>query len=389
MEPSPHPDGAFTRGLAYVLPAIVVAAAVRGGADQTVLVASSVLGWGIAQAGGVLAYTTYYRAPKGRGLAALRRGVLGSVLAAALAAAAVGTMRTSASGLAFALPLLHLVGATLVVMAGRARLLLALLTPVAVLSAVVVVHPHALGVGLVGPAAAATVATTLAVVTWCIRRSGRGGPTASELLERTDWVLAVPLALTGWLTAAFALLAVGATGHLPGFALVEGNHWLLIALPLWLMVATSEWLLLSLRRSLAVDLEDAGSLGAFRAAAGRAVAGGMSTGLAGLAVAVGAAAAGLVGSSGLTWLVALSAATIFAFVAAALFGATVLTAAARIGSVFVAMATAVTALAWVTATPRNPFGLGDQTVALGIGGLVAVGLCLRARLVLLDPETHR
>ena len=385
--PSPQPDGAFTRGLAYVLPAVVVAAATRAGADQVALVAASVLGWGLAQAGGVLAYTTYYRAPKGQGLVALRRGVQASVLLALVTAGAVAAARGSASGVAFALPLLHLVAASVLVLADRTRLLLALLMPVAVLSAVVVVHPDALGAYVVAPAALATVTTTLALVTWCLR--GPGGARASAVLERADWVLAVPLALCGWLTAGFALLAVGAVGHLPGFGLVGSNHWLVVAAPLWLMVAAGEWLLLSLRRALAVDLEAASGLPAFRSAAARVVGGWLGRGLAGLALAVAAGTAGLAGSSELSWPVASSAAAVFALVAAALFGATVLTAAARIGSVMAAMALAVVALAWVTAGSQNPFGLGDHTVSLGVGGLVAAGLCLRARLVLLDPETHR
>jgi len=389
MEPGPQPAGAFARGLAYVLPAVVVAAAVRAGADQAVLVASSVLGWGLAQAGGVLAYTTYYRSPKGRGLTVMRRGLLGSVLAAAAAGVAVGIARTPASGVAFALPLLHLVGATAVVMAGRTRLLLALLTPVAVLSAVVVVNPSASGGVAVGPAAVMTVAATLLLVAWCVRRAGPGGPTATSLLERADWVVAAPLALCGWLTAAFALLAVGATGHLAGFVGLGSGHWLLVALPLWLMVGTSEWLLLSLRRALAVDLEAAGSLAGFRSLAGRAVGGRLGLGLLGLTLAVALGSGGLVSSAHLSWTVAISAAAIFALVAASLFGATVLTAAARVGTVLSAMALAVVALVWMTASPRNPLGLGDHSMALCVGAAVAAGLCVRAGQVLLEPGTHR
>lgn len=389
---SPWPEGALIRGLAYVLPAVVVAAAVRGGADQTVLVASSVLGWGLGHAGGVLAYTVHYRAPQGRGLAPLWRGLLGAVVAILLGACAVGWARSPAAGVAFALPLLHLVGATAVVMAGHTRLLLALLCPAAALSTVAVVDPDGRLVPAVGPAAMATVLATLTVVAWFAFRSTRaakGGPTAAELLERADWVLALPLAICGWLTAVFALLAVGAVGHLPGFAVVGSGHWLLVALPLWVMVAVGEWLLLSLRRVLAIDLEASASLGTFRATAGRAVTGWLGAGLAGLLLAVVAGAAGLVGSSDLTWLVAASAAAIFALVAAALFGATVLTSAARAGSVVAAMAVAVVALGWVANSPRNPFGLGDHAVALGIGGAVAAVLCVRAGLVLLDPGTHR
>jgi hypothetical protein len=88
-------------------------------------------------------------------------------------------------------------------------------------------------------------------------------------------------------------------------------------------------------------------------------------------------------------MVALSAATVFALVAAALFGATVLTATARVGTVATTMALAVGALSWVTESPRNPFDLGDHTMALGIGGLVAATLCSLAGQALLDPGTHR
>jgi hypothetical protein len=164
---------------------------------------------------------------------------------------------------------------------------------------------------------------------------------------------------------------------------------LLVALPLWVMVAVGEWLLLSLRRVLALDLEASVSLGTFRATAGRAVTGWLGAGLLGLLLAVVVGAATLVGSSDLSWLVAVSAALIFALVAAALFGATVLTSAARVGSVVAAMAAAVSALGWVAASPGNPFGLGDHAVALCVGAIVAAALCVRAGLLLLDPATHR
>jgi hypothetical protein len=391
----PRPVGAWSRGLAYVLPAVVVAAAAQDGADESALVAASVLGWGLAQAGGVLAYTAHHRAPPGQGLAALRRGVGAAVLGTGVAALVVGGVRGGPSGVAFALPLLHLVAATTMVMAGHVAVLLGLLAPAAVVSAVAVVSPGGPATALVGPAATATVVATLTTVGGLLRRAARPtggrkrGGAGAGLLERADWLRAGPLAVSGWLTAAFALLAVGAVGHLPGFGDVDGRHWLLVALPLWLMVAGSEWLLVSLRRALAAELEAAPGLASFRSSAARAAAVWLGAGLAGLAGASLAGAVGAVALSDLSWLVAGSAAAVFATVAAALFGTTVLTGAGRTGRVAAVTALAVAALAWVTVTPRNPLGLGDHTVSLCVGGLVAFSLGLQARLVLLDPATHR
>ncbi|HEY8547259.1 MAG TPA: hypothetical protein VIL36_19495, partial [Acidimicrobiales bacterium] len=384
--PSPT-AGAWGRGAAAVLPAVVVAAAAQGGADQPALVAASVAGWGLAQAGGVLAYTAHHRAPKGAGLVALRRGVAGAVAATVLLAAGVAGLRGGPSGVAFALPLLHLVGATTMVLAGRVRTLLALITPVAALSASVVVAPDPDRAALVGPAAVATVAATLAVVARLVRR--RGGKPAGAVLERADWFGAVPLAVAGWLTAAFALLAVGAVGHLPGFEDVGSRHWLLVATPLWAMVAAGEWLLLSVRGSLRSGLEAADGLGAFRSLGDRLVGEWLALGLAGLGVAVAAGTAGAMATSTLPWRTAAGAAAVFAAVAAALFAAMVLTAAGRIGRVVVALVAAVGALAWVTAGSHNPLDLGDHTVSLVIAGLVAFGLGRQARFVLLDPASHR
>ena len=418
--PRPEPEavsltaGAWGRGTAAVLPAVVVAAAAQGGADQPALVAASVAGWGLAQAGGVLAYTAHHRAPKGTGLVALRRGLAGAVTLALLAALVVAGLRGAPSGVAFALPLIHLLGATTMVMAGRVRTLLALTTPVAALSATVVVHPDPGRAAMIGPAAVATVVATVAVVALVVHRPGpgrlraflsrrppaagrwrsllarrRGGTQAGGLLERSDWWGAVPLAVAGWLTAAFALLAVGAVGHLPGFEDVGSRHWLLVAAPLWAMVAAGEWLLLSMRRALRSGLEVADGLGSFRDLGGRVAGRWLALGVGGLGVAVVAGAAGAVATSNLPWLTAAGAAAVFAAVAAALFAAMVLTATARIGWVLAAMTVAVAALAWVAAGSHNPLDLGDHTVSLVIAGLVAFGLGREARFVLLDPASHR
>lgn len=381
-----RPKGVLARGLAYVLPAAVVAASVIGGADETMLLLASMGGWGLGQAGGVLAYTAFYRSPTGT-LAPLRRGLLWSVVGSLVAAALLGWLRTPGAGVAFALPLLHLVGATSLIMTGRMRALLALLTPVSVLSMVAVLSPSSPALHLVGPAAVATVVGTLGLVALAVRKAGAGP--AGPLLERSDWTGAAPLVVCGWLSASFALLSVSATGQLPDFVQVDSRQWLLVGLPLWVMVAASEWLLLSVRRTLAVHLERGPDLGAFRVAALRSVRRSMALG--GLIMAAAACVgAGLaVTFSELSGSSALTASSVFALVASVLYGTTVLTGAARVGVVLGVMAVAVAALAEVTATDLAPLGVADHVAALVVGVAAAGFLCVRAGRALVDPVSLR
>jgi hypothetical protein len=376
----------LARGLAYVLPAAVVAASVIGGADEKMLLTASMAGWGLGQAGGVLAYTAFYRSPT-QSLGALRRGLLWSVVAAVVVAAGLGLWRGAGSGVAFALPLLHLVGATSLVMTDRTRALLLLLLPVSALSAGAVLFPRSFALPLVGPAAVLTVLATLSLVAVAVRKApaGPSGP----LLERSDWTASAPLVVCGWLSAAFALLAVGATGQLPDFVQVDSRQWLVVGLPLWTMVAGSEWLLLSVRRALTVELEAGTSLAVFRAAALRAVGRSLVVGALGLAAAVGSGAGLAVALSDLSLSSALIAATVFSLVASALYGTTVLTAGARSGGVIAAMAGASAGLAAAVVLPGGLLGLPDHVVALGVGGATAAVLCAHATRALVDPASLR
>ena len=386
MVTAARPKGVLARGLAYVLPAAVVAASVIGGADEKMLLTASMAGWGLGQAGGVLAYTAFYRSPT-QTLAPLRRGLLWSVAVTVLVGAGLGLWRGAGSGVAFALPLLHLVGATSLVMTNRTRALLLLLLPVSALSVSAVLLPRSFALPLVGPGAVLTVVATLSLVAVAVRRSP-GGP-SGPLLERSDWVASVPLVLCGWLSAAFALLAVSATGQLPDFVQVDSRQWLLVGLPLWVMVATSEWLLLSVRRALAVELEAGPSLAAFRASALRAVGRSMAAGAVVMAVAVGAGAGLAVALSDLSPSSALTAATVFGLVASALYGTTVLTAGSRTGGVIAAMAGAVAGLAMAVFVSGGLLGLPDHLVALGVGGAAAAVLCVNAGRALVDPASLR
>jgi glycosyltransferase involved in cell wall biosynthesis len=381
-----RPRGVLARGMAYVLPAAVVAASVIGGADEKALLTASMAGWGLGQAGGVLAYTAFYRSPT-RTLGPLRRGFLWSVVGAVVAGIALGLWRGAGSGVAFALPLLHLVGATALVMTGRTRALLLLLLPVSALSVAALLLPGSLALPLVGPAAVLTVLATLTLVGVAVRRAP--GRPAGPLLERSDWLASAPLVVCGWCSAAFALLAVSATGQLPDFVQVDSRQWLLVGLPLWVMVATSEWLLLSVRRALAAELEAGTSLAAFRSAARRAVGRSMAAGALAMVAAVGAGTGLALALSDLSPPTALIAATVFGLVGSALYGTTVLTAGGRVGGVIAAMAGAVAGLAVAVFVPGGLLGLPDHVVALGVGGAAAAVLCARAGRALVDPVSLR
>jgi polysaccharide biosynthesis protein PelF len=395
VAPAPPPRAAPTsardalgRGLAYVLPAVVVAAATAAGAPQATLVVASLLGWGLSQGGGVLAYTALHRTVHPDDLGPLRRWLVVVVTAVAAAGIGVGVAGGPADGVAFALPLLHLVGSTALVMAGRSRLLVAALLPVSAVSAAGLAVP---GTGLVrwaAPTAMVTVAGTLAVVAWLARGGSPAGKAARDLLEPVDRWRAVPLVLAGWVTAAFALLAVAAASHLPAFRGADARHWLLVALPLWGLVAGCEFVLLGLHRSLRALLRATATVAAYRRAARWTVTlwlGGAVAGLQGVALAAALSARAL----GLPGYGALTAAGIFLLVAVALLAVTVLTTAGRSGAAGAGIGLAALLLGLLAASPSEIGGVGDHVAALAITSGTAIALLLSAARSLIDPASHR
>ena len=392
----PSTKGALARGLTYVLPAVVVAAASLGGAHQGALVAASSLGWGLAQGGGVLAFTVLHRtggpAGGGRqqqrpGLAPLRRAIALTVAGILAAGVGVGAATDTAVGVAFALPLLHLVGSAALVMAGRYVSVLALVSPVSLLSVAGLVRPRSPSTMLVGPASIATVAATLGLVAWVARGSasapGRGS--GGRTLEPVDWIRSLPLVGCGWVTAAFALLAVSATSDVPGLDDVDSRQWLLLGLPLWVTVAGGEWLLVRVRRSLRALLEASATVPVFRRAGRWTVVRWLEATVVALQGAVWVAA----GVSDLAPNAAWRAASVFFLVGVALVGVTVLTVVSRVGAVAGVLGVAVVGLAFVATTRRNPWGVADHSAALCVCAVAAAVLGVLAVRALVDPVSQR
>jgi polysaccharide biosynthesis protein PelF len=379
--PEPTVASMFARGLGYVLPAIVVAAAQLHGVAQAALVAASALGWGAGQAGGTLGYTALHRSPPGSGLAPLRRGLAGCVGLILLGAAVTGVRTTPAAAAAFAFPLLNLVVSSGLVMAGRTRLLVALIAPVSALSVAALVRPSPALVGLVGPASGLTVAVGLVIVGVIARR----GPPARRTLRRADWLAALPLMGCGWLTAAFALLAVATLHDLAGLQGMSATQWLVLALPLWVSVAAGEWLLVGLRTSLRPLLVRTTTVRAFRRRArGPVIQHAELTTLL-LQAAVWAAT----WASSLPAAVAWRASTQFFLVALALIAGLVLGGASRIVPVVAVIGPAVAALALVASPRANPFHVADHTAGLVVCAAVAIALWVAAALAATDPGSHR
>jgi hypothetical protein len=378
--PLPSARGALGRGLTYVLPAVVVAAASLAGAPQGALVAASSVGWGLAQGGGVLAFTVLHRTGATT-LAPVRRALLAVVAAIAVGGLAVGAATSSRVGVAFALPLLHLVGAAALVLARRTRLVLAAVTPVSLLSVAALVRPGSRAVDLVAPVSVATVALTLLLVAV----SARGPRPRERTLERIDWVRSLPLVGCGWVTAAFALLAVSATSDVRGLDHVDSRQWLLLGLPLWVMVAGGEWLLIRIRRSLRVLLEDSPSIAAFRRTGWWSIVRWMEVAVLAMQASVWVATA----VSDLAPDAAWRAASVFFLVAVALVGVTVLTVLSRVGLATAVLGLAVAALAGVATPYRNPYGLADHSAALAVCGVAALLLGLAAVRGLADPASQR
>jgi hypothetical protein len=387
LRASPAPAtvrGTLGRGIAYVLPALVVAAAAMGGAPQSMLVAASAVGWGLAQGGGVVAYTVLNRTKDPADLAPLRRGLAVSALAVTLAGVVVGVLATPADGLGLALPLLHLQGSTALVMARKTRHLLAALIPVTLVSAGALVWPSSGLAKLVPAFAVATVAVTLTMVAALARR----GTPARHLLQPADWWRSAPLVLAGWGTSAFALLAVTGIAHLGAFEGADGRVWLMVGLPLWVMVAGCEWLLLRMKHSLTMLLGATRTLAAFRTSARWTVALWLALATASLEVATVVAAVA-VSWAGVPGPAALAVASLFCFVALALVGVTILTAAGRIGVAGGVTGFAAVLLAGAASTPYDVAGVADDTAALVVSAATAMALCVAAARTLVEPTTHR
>jgi hypothetical protein len=381
--PLPNAAGALGRGLTYVLPALVVAAASLAGAPQAALVAASSLGWGLAQGGGVLAFTVLHRTGATT-LAPLRRSLVAVVAAIAAGGVAVGATTSPRVGVAFALPLLHLVAAASLVLAQRTRLVLTVVAPVSLLSTAALAWPgswRAHLVDLVAPVSIATVAATLILVA----RASLGPRPPERTLERVDWIRSLPLVGCGWVTAAFALLAVSATSDVRGLDHVDSRQWLLLGLPLWVMVAGSEWLLIRIRRSLRALLEASPSIPAFRRSARWSIVRWIELAVLALQGSVWVATA----ASDLAPDAAWRAASVFFLVAVALVGVTVLTVVSRVGLATAVLGAAAVALAGLATTHRNPYGIADHSAALAICGAAALALGVTAVRGLADPASQR
>jgi hypothetical protein len=378
--PLPSARGALGRGLTYVLPALVVAAASLGGAPQGAVVAASSVGWGLAHGGGVLAFTVLHRTGA-TNLAPLRRALLALMAAVVAGGVAVGAATSARVGVAFALPLLHLVAAASLVLAQRTRLVLAVVAPVSLLSVAALVRPDLWAVPLVAPLTVGTVAATVVLVGLAAR-----GPRPQErTLERVDWIRSLPLVGCGWVTATFALLAVSATSDVRGLDNVDSRQWLLLGLPLWVMVAGGEWLLIRIRRSLRGLLEASPSIPAFRRSARWSIVRWIEVAVLALQASVWVATA----ASDLAPDAAWRAASVFFLVAVALVGVTVLTVVSRVGLATVVLGVAAVALAGLATTHRNPYGIADHSAALAICGVAALALGLAAVRGLADPASQR
>jgi glycosyltransferase involved in cell wall biosynthesis len=379
----PRTRGTLARGIAYVLPALTIGAAALRGTAQAALLTASALGWGLANGGAMLGYTVLTRSGTNRGLGPLRRGFALCVAAIVASGVVVAATTTPTAGAAFALPLLHLLAACGLVMAGRTSLLLGLLAPVTALSASVVMWPDSSATRLVGVASVATVAVSLTLV-------GRelavgGGGSGARMLQRDDWVGAGPMVVSGWLSAAFILLAVRALVHVDGLAGTHDRVWLLLAVPLWLMVVASEWLLVRVNRSLQLLLHATSTIPAFRARSRWTVA----CWLAAAAVALQVSVLGVTAASGLPTLAAWQVSTVFFYVSMALLGVTVLCTAARTSPAIVVLAVAIMILALITFMTPDLLGAADHTAALVLCAVTAVTLCVVATRTLIDPASHR
>jgi hypothetical protein len=390
----PSARGALARGVAYVVPAVVVAAATLQGEAQVALVAASVLGWGLAQGGGALAYTVLNRSPAGSGLRPLRRAFVASTAVILAAGLAIGGTATPAAGGAFALPLLYLVASCGLIMAGRTWRLLALLTPTTGLSIAALARPGLELAPLVFPSAAATVAVALLLVVreaggfGAIRRGRAEGAEPArrpQLLFAGDWLAAVPMVACGLASAGCAVLSVRALARVDGLVGAPDRVWLLLALPLWAMVVGNEWLLMRMRRSLRALLHTSVTVAGFRGEGLWIVTGWLAGGAAALAGTVLVAMA----VAGLPVLAAWQVSSVFLHVSLAFVGVTVLYTAPRVVPALVALGATLVTLAGVVLTPWAPLGLADHTLALATCATAAAVLCATAARTLTDPAAHR
>ena len=198
----------------------------------------------------------------------------------------------------------------------------------------------------------------------------------------------MPLVLSGWATAVFALLAVSGAAHLPGFSSAGSRTWLVVGLPLWVMVAGCEWLLLRMRLDLRRLLRTTGSLRAFRSSARWSVTLWLALAAAVLEAATVVAAV-VAGRYGVATDAALAAASVFCLVALTLVGVTILTAAGRVGLVGGVVGAAALVLAAAASTPYDLAGVTDDTVSLAVAAAAAIALCAAGARTLVEPTTHR
>jgi hypothetical protein len=82
-------------------------------------------------------------------------------------------------------------------------------------------------------------------------------------------------------------------------------------------------------------------------------------------------------------------ASLFCFVALALVGVTILTAAGRIGVAGGVTGFAAVLLAGAASTPYDVAGVADDTAALVVSAATAMALCVAAARTLVEPTTHR
>jgi hypothetical protein len=253
-------------GLLYGLPTVCFPAAaglLTGPGVVTLLIVVSLVSWAISQS---LAYLGYLRlgqadpALAGRLLrAGLAAGLAGVLLALALAAVVL-PVRVAAAGFAAGLGV-YMLGATVLIVLGGERLLLAAVAPGVLGSAAFLLLGRP--APLTHPAWAALAATPLLALALATRRAGRtspgrgrhaatgGGPPhgGPRTRRRAGW-LVTGTELRGALpSAGFGLVAAGlfafpVAAGMPGHA----SAGLLVSLPLAMSMGAAEWMLIWFRR---------------------------------------------------------------------------------------------------------------------------------------------
>jgi hypothetical protein len=286
------------RGVLYAVPAVIAAvipARLTGGLDYTLLALATAVAIAATQALSMLGHLLAGRGQT-RALAQLAMVALGGALAvtgvAAEACLVTGARVTSV--LAPGGQLLFVVAATLLLVGGRDRLLLALVAPG------LTVIGLELGGVLPAPAdlvASAATVLVAAVGAWVAVGRGRDGESVRSAVGRVELTHAGVAACYGLGLSALVTYAVigAASGRVPG-----AGGWLLVAsLPLTATIGLSEYLLHRARSRCMAALAATGSLGRGSAAAGFTA--GAHRQLRGM-VGVHALAVGVVAGAVLVWL---------------------------------------------------------------------------------------